>query len=36
VYSVGPNGIDEGGRGMWDKTKSGNETFDDVSIRVGK
>ncbi len=39
LYSVGPNGIDNGGRGIADREKSTDPSandWDDIVIRVGK
>jgi hypothetical protein len=35
LYSVGPNGQDDGGKGV-DDCKAGNEPWDDITIRITK
>ncbi len=35
LYSVGPNGQDDGDRGLEDR-KEGSEPWDDIAIRIGK
>ena len=35
LYSIGPNGKDDGGKGVEDR-KEGSEPWDDIAIRIAK